>query len=167
MGKTLKVCAAERGGMRVERVWLLFVALSIILVACSGRVTESKSFVDREANVGLDKTKQAPIVPEWSTVSSGEFTGVGHTGEGTARILQNGGLRMLEFSDFSTDRGPDLKVVLSKDGSLEDAVIIGKLEAFSGYQSYGVPGFVDTNQYRYVLIWCEEFNVLFASAELS
>ena len=57
-----------------------------------------------------------------------------------------------------------------KPGSnVEDTMFVdlGRLKAFTGSQNYAVPAGVDPRQYRSVVIWCEQFNVLISPAAIA
>lgn len=76
--------------------------------------------------------------------------------------------------DFSVEAGPDLKIALYEDKnpplSLDlDKVIILSEEAFteySGTMNATIPEVVDINDYSSVVIFCEEYNVNFAYANI-
>ena len=45
-------------------------------------------------------------------------------------------------------------------------VDLGQLKAFTGGQNYAIPDGVDLKNYKSVVIWCEQFNVLISPALL-
>lgn len=97
-------------------------------------------------------------------VVSGTFTsGPGELASGTVKIDDK---NVMTFENFSTNNGPDLKVYISKDLQASSYIRVGDLKSASGAQTYQVPGNPDYGQYKYVLIWCEQFTVLFGSAKL-
>jgi hypothetical protein len=67
---------------------------------------------------------------------------------------------------FSSQNGPDLRVYLSKDANASSYISMGKLKSTTGKQSYEVPGNPDVADYKYIMIWCEQFTVVFGRAEL-
>ena len=98
-----------------------------------------------------------------------------HQGEGAAVLLQDGGQQTLSFiNQFYVTPGPDLYVWLvknpnpktSQDVKDSQSVQLAKLKTPSGNQSYKIPADIDASQYGSVVIWCLEFGVLFAHAEL-
>lgn len=105
--------------------------------------------------------------------SSGEFTNVAHTTNGSARIVMDGDARYLELSeDFGTDSGPDLFVLLHRSDVPEnydesDFSNLGMLEQVSGTQRYLIPEDVDIDDFQSAVIWCRQFNVTFGYAELN
>ena len=106
-------------------------------------------------------------------LSSGQFVGVAHGASGTAAVVELGtGGRVLTFTDFDTDNGPDLRVYLvagpvAGDGDVDDFVDLGGLKGNKGTQQYEIPAGTDTDRYSTVVIWCRAFTVSFAKAGLT
>ena len=46
-------------------------------------------------------------------------------------------------------------------------VDLGRLKAFTGSQNYAIPGGIDLADFRSVVVWCEQFNVLISPATIS
>ena len=93
-----------------------------------------------------------------------------HFGEGTARLIETApGRFTVRLEDFAVRNGPDLFVYLSPDpaGYADGAVELGRLKADRGNQNYEVPSGTDPSSVKSVVIWCKQFAVLFATAELS
>ena len=113
-----------------------------------------------------------PSAPPPAPERIGSFTGADdfHFGEGTARLIETApGQFTLRLEDFAVRNGPDLFVYLSSDadGYAEGAVELGRLKADRGNQNYEVPAGTNLSSVRSVVIWCRQFSVLFATAELS
>ena len=89
-----------------------------------------------------------------------------HEVEGKAILIETDGEKILRFEDFDTINGPDLRIYLSSDLGDDDFVELGKIKATKGNVNYEVPGDVDISKYKYVLVWCKPFKVLFSYAEL-
>ena len=105
------------------------------------------------------------------TTHRGEFEGADsfHFGRGQASLIETApGKYVLRFENFSVRNGPDLFVYLSPnpDGYDSKAVNLGGLKATDGSFNYDVSADVDVSQVRSVVIWCRQFTVLFAHAEL-
>ena len=98
----------------------------------------------------------------------GEFMGADsfHKVKGSAKILKIDNKNYLSLENFESTNGPDLKVYLSEDLNAESYVSLGDLKGNIGNQNYQIPNNTDLEKYQYVLIWCEQFSVLFGSAEL-
>ncbi|MEL6436057.1 MAG: DM13 domain-containing protein [Pseudomonadota bacterium] len=99
-----------------------------------------------------------------------------HRGSGNATILQNGsGETVLRLTEFEVTNGPDLEVWLSavadpqssSDVSGAQWLSLGQLKGNVGDQTYTIPADADVSQYQSVVIWCEQFGVLFSPATLS
>ena len=106
--------------------------------------------------------------------NSGNFVSVDHPTQGQVNIIEDNGAKYLEISsNFKTDRGPNLRVILHNSSTVEPKVQpgeylnLGELQAFQGSQRYQLPQNLDLNEYQSVAIWCEEFNVTFGYATLS
>ena len=93
-----------------------------------------------------------------------------HHGSGSVEVLrhEDDSTTVQLGDDFTTDDGPDLFVVLSPsaEGYADGALTLGALASVSGTSEYDVPDDVIVADFRSVLIWCEEFSVLFAVAPL-
>lgn len=101
-------------------------------------------------------------------LSEGMFMGIGgHTAMGTVKIYNDSGTRkMVVLDPFSSQNGPDLKVYVSKDVGASQYISLGPLKSTNGKQSYEIPGNPDISPYKYVHIWCEQYSVEFARAEM-
>ncbi len=128
--------------------------------------------------VGLGGFAPAAMAQVTATaIASGAFQDAdrSHQGAGTATLAQTSdGRVVLQFTDFEVTRGPDLEVWLVADAAPGTSaavlgsqwVSLGALQSASGAQTYEVPADVDVSAYGSVVIWCEDFSVLFAVASL-
>ena len=139
----------------MKKLKLVTALLFLALVACNkDDATPSGSINDN-----FDPTKA-------TLIKSGNLVGVGHTVSGTATIYDSSGIKTVLLDPYSSQNGPDLKVYLSKDQNASVFISLGKLKSITGKQSYEVPANTDVTDYNYVLIWCQQFSVLFGKAEL-
>lgn len=99
-------------------------------------------------------------------LASGNFINGSHPASGMVGLYTRNGVKKLWISNFSTDSGPDLRVYLAKDRQANSFISLGKLKSATGNQLYDISGMPDHGEYKYVLIWCQQFSVLFGSAEL-
>lgn len=83
---------------------------------------------------------------------------------GAVKIYLEKNHYQLELDEFSISEGPDLKVYLSKSNTPNDFVNLGNLTSETVYT---IPQNVDVSVYSYVLIHCQQYNHLFAIAELT
>ncbi|MEY1554656.1 DM13 domain-containing protein [Yoonia sp. R2331] len=98
-----------------------------------------------------------------------------HRGSGTVSVVTRAdGITELQFTDFEVTNGPDLEVWLtahpdprsSADVKGADWLSLGQLKGNVGNQAYTVPAGTDLSAYPAVVIWCEQFGVLFSPAVL-
>ncbi len=132
----------------------------------------SPLWIDRVVSESL------PAELQLTTQSTGAFVGADtvHQGKGQATVLRSGtGANVLRLTDFEVTNGPDLKVYLAVSESPEKAsdvldggwISLGPLKGNIGDQTYVIPADVDPAKYGSVVIWCEQFSVLFAHATQS
>ena len=121
-------------------------------------------------------TEAAPVASEEAPFQArlthqGEISGADgfHFGGGTAQLIETDpGQYTLRFEDFSVRNGPDLFVYLTPDkNSVDEALNLGDLKATDGAFNYEVPAGTDLSAFGYVIVWCRDFAVLFASAPLA
>lgn len=118
-------------------------------------------------------TAPAPTGP--AVLAAGQFVSQEHPTSGAARLLEQGGARVLRLEGFSTSDGPDVHVWLSTATAGGDwhkyddgrVVKLGKIKATDGNHNYAVPADADLAGLRSVVIWCDRFNVAFGSAPLA
>lgn len=146
------------------------------LDAAKNMTVEEKDMIMRTAAEQNTTTINEPMVmnidqstPKTSLI--GNFIGVGdgiHNAEGQAKILTlSTGSPILRLEDFKSTNGPDVHLYLSSNQQANDFIDLGRLKANIGNQNYQIPLDTDFNKYKYVLIWCQPFSVLFGSAQLN
>lgn len=135
-----------------QLIFLLFSAVTIL--GCK------KSKVD-------DTPSNDIINPAATVLASGSFSGnMSYTVTGTAEFVNDNGKKKLVLRGFSTSNGPDLKVYIATSRQASTIISLGNLKSTSGQQVYDITGMPDFAQYKFALIWCQQFTVLFGSAEL-
>jgi hypothetical protein len=95
-----------------------------------------------------------------------------HYGSGKVNVYND--LLHLE-QDFNVGPGPKYHVYLvpqadiTPDTRVQDTMFVdlGRLKAFSGGQNYPIPEGINLNNYKTVVIWCEQFDVLISPAALT
>ena len=114
---------------------------------------------------------------EAEVVATGSFRDADdrHKGQGIATLvaLPDGG-HEVQLSKFQVTKGPDLEVWLSahpdpqksSDVAGSSWVSLGQLKGNVGDQAYAVPVGTDLGAIKSVVIWCEQFGVLFSPAVL-
>lgn len=100
-------------------------------------------------------------------LKSGNFIGsTNHTVNGSVKLYELQGKKYIYFENFTSTNGPDLKVYIATTINANQFVNIGNLKGVTGSQAYLINNPPDFAQYNKVLIWCQQFSVLFGSATL-
>lgn len=110
-------------------------------------------------------------------VASGEFVHANpsdpvHFGRGKLTLFED--LLHLQ-ADFEVGPGPKFHVYLvpeehvTPDTRVQETMYVdlGRLKAFSGSQNYPIPAGVNLERYKWVVVWCEQFNVLISPARIA
>jgi Electron transfer DM13 len=162
-------------GVQTMRRFLITALVFAVIGFVAGNVffyVVSPLFIDRVVSEGLPPALMADVA------ASGAFTGADnlHRGRGEAQLLVTpSGAQIVRFSDFEVTNGPDLKVWLvkapdpktSEDVRGSEWISLGPLKGNIGDQNYLVPDGVDAKDYGSVVVWCEQFGVLFAAAPMT
>jgi hypothetical protein len=118
-----------------------------------------------------DATPTAPVNDTFDPATAtllrqGTLTGSGsYSVSGLAQLYNSNGKLVLLLDNFSSSNGPDLRVYLSTTTGASSFVNLGKLKSTNGKQSYEIPANTDLSNFKFVLIWCQQFSVLFGKAE--
>ncbi len=118
----------------------------------------------------INKPSTKPVEASASIVQEKSSPVVGtafHPASGNVRVLNTKDGTVIRYENFKTLNGPDLYVYLSNDLDAKDFVNLGLMKATEGNVNYTVPEGVDVTKYKYVLVWCKIFGVLFNSAEIN
>ena len=106
---------------------------------------------------------------ETGPIEYGPYAVIGttaHPAKGEVKIFNDGGKLTVRYENLETINGPDLYVYVSKDQNAKDFIDLGPIKGTKGNINYEVPPGVKLDDYRYVLIWCRPFGVLFNYAEI-
>ncbi len=114
---------------------------------------------------------------EAEVVASGAFRDAdrAHKGMGNASLVAlSGGGHEIQLTEFEVTNGPDLEVWLSAhpdpdakaDVTGNEWLALGQLKGNVGDQAYAIPAGTDVSAFNSVVIWCEQFGVLFSPAAL-
>ena len=108
-------------------------------------------------------------------IARGRFHRVAHLGHGVASVyrVSDGGLT-LRLTEFQTDEGRDLKVLLIAASDVfenetvekSEKLLVASLEKVKGDQTYSLPDQLDLTKYRSVTIWSGRHRVNFMTAPL-
>ena len=151
----------------MKKQWLLVtILLAIVLIGVVWYLA-SPLFIDKTVDEKL------PVInseanPSLTTLYEGNFIDADnfHKTSGKAIVFDSDGKKYLRFEDFQATNGPDLKVYLSNDLDAQDYISLGDLKGNIGDQNYEINDDIDLDNYNNVLIWCEQFSVLFGNAQL-
>jgi Electron transfer DM13 len=100
-------------------------------------------------------------------LKQGSFSGnMSYTVSGSVKLYEYLGKKYVYFENFNSSNGPDLKVYLATSNTASQFVSLGTLKGVSGVQAYEVKNPPDLNQYNKVLIWCQQFGLLFGSSTI-
>src|SRR3990167_5378985 len=117
-------------------------------------------------NIKVDE--KAPIMQGEKNSASVPITGTaGHPASGAVKILRGEKTSYIRYENFKTINGPDLYVYLAKDLDAKEYVNLGAIRATEGNVNYEIPTDVNLQDYKYVMIWCKAFGVLFNYADIS
>ncbi|MEE9427513.1 MAG: DM13 domain-containing protein [Paracoccaceae bacterium] len=111
-------------------------------------------------------------------LATGSFAGVDgvHQAKGDVTLLrQADGTVQLQFAGFEVTNGPDLKVWMiahpdpqgAGDIKESEQLRLSQLKGNIGDQVYTLPADTDVNAFKSVVIYCQQFSFMFASAPLS
>lgn len=126
-------------------------------------------FIKRVVNEEIPESMKG----SFRTVREGEFQKIDfiHKASGKAMVLEGtDGKRIVRFDQFEVTNGPDLYVYLVKNptptdkASLGKFLNLGKLKGTTGSQNYEIPPGADG--YDTIVIWCQQFGVLFSYAAM-
>jgi hypothetical protein len=161
------------------KVIYLTLVIVIVLVALWAIFRPETLLIDKQVDEPAPQTTtttpQTNVPPKDTVLSTGKFRSGEHETEGVATVQQTvNGKKILRLSDFRTDNGPDVHVMLvpndqvtkSSDVKVEEAVDLGLIKGNIGNQNYEIPANVDVSQYHAVTIWCKRFAVNFGAASL-
>ncbi|WP_286150188.1 DM13 domain-containing protein [Mycobacterium sp. ST-F2] len=137
---------------------------ALTLTACGANEMKSAGSSSPASAAMTSAMTSAAMTPS-ATTRMGEFTGLnGKHVAGAAKVTGGN----LEFSNFTSDEGPDLHVYLTK-GSTESDVAAGKQISAIKYdqatQSFPLTG-IDTAGYTTVVIHCDKAKAVFGAASL-
>lgn len=111
-------------------------------------------------------SKDDLATPPANAAFKGDFVSVAHKTTGIATIDQE--KTALTLTNFKTDSGPDLNIYLttSLNAITSDFIDLGDIKGVKGNYTYDLPEQVDYTLYKFVIVWCVDFDVNFGYAEL-
>ncbi len=134
---------------------IIFGVLTVLVLCCGPEDATPTTPI----NDTFDPT-MATLLRQGNLMGSSSYT-VG----GVAQLYDDTGKLVLLLDNFSSSNGPDLRVYLSTTTGNTSFVNLGKLKSTTGKQSYEIPAGTDLTEFKFVLIWCQQFSVLFGKSE--
>ncbi|KAA1417027.1 DM13 domain-containing protein [Nocardioides humilatus] len=171
-------------GLLVFQPWLLFIDDEVDEADETGQVVAT-------ASEGLSQTAFPTDEPSASDsgeprrveLAAADFIDGEHGTSGRAILyLRDDGTRYLRLEDLDTSNGPDLHVWITDQRSGGDCggcfgswmsyddgryVELGDLKGNQGSQNYEIPADANLGGMKSVVIWCDQFNVAFGTADIS
>ena len=132
---------------------LLMIPVLLLLLAC-----------EEKGELTKDGFNVATINQDAVLKYHGTFvptSGISATGD--VEIYLENNQYKVKLNNFVVTDGPDLKIYLSKAATPNDFVSLGNLTSAT---VYNVPQGVDVTGYSHILIHCQQYNHLFAIAQL-
>ncbi len=134
---------------------IIFGLLAVLVLACGAEDATPTAPV----NDTFDPTK-ATLLRQGNLTGSNNYKV-----SGVAQLYNENGKLVLLLDDFSSSNGPDLRVYLSTTSGAASFVNLGKLKSTTGKQSYEIPAGTNLTEFKFVLIWCQQFSSLFGKSE--
>lgn len=140
---------------KMNKLLLAFSFVAVMAAACNKQNATPTGMIDEMID----------------TTASLNYTGMFCCGvegpvSGTVNVYMKDGKYQLELTDFTVTNGPDLHVYLAKEVEAINFIDLGKLKSTNGNQVYDITGTPDFAMYKYALIYCQQFSVLFGQSEL-
>lgn len=137
---------------------------SLVFLAFLGLTACSKS-AETPDQAPVDNSSFNPATA--TLLRQGSLTGnMNYAVSGTVKLYAAHGKHYLRFENFSSSNGPDLKVYLSADTRATQFLSLGNLKGVSGTQTYEITQMPDFARLNHLLIWCQQFSVLFGHSVL-
>jgi len=147
---------------------LIFAAYWLLSPLVIDTVVDEEITIDisRFSNTDEDVSETQKNNKEKNTVEirQGSFIDADSTHFASGDVYVSG--QDISFVNLDSTNVPDGRVYLSNNIDATDFVDIGSLKGNKGNQNYKVAEDINTQDYKYVLIWCRAFSVLVGSAEI-
>lgn len=148
----------------------MFKKVTIIAVAIIALIIGYYLISPLFRNVKLDESFPIASPSKVTNTEGAKIVGTqGHPASGQVRVVEDtvSGTAYIRYENFKTINGPDIYIYLAKDLEAKEYVSLGKVRATEGSINYAVPKGVQARDYRYVMVWCKTFGVLFNYADIS
>lgn len=163
--------------VNMKKITLIIIVISILGVAWYGlspllnnkKVDDALPTLDAQRERNAENAEQAvdpsPVVSLDKAVTITDTPL--HPASGQVRIVETGRKKILRYENYKTINGPDIRVYLATDINATEFIDLGSIKGTEGNINYDIPEGTDLDKYHWALTWCEDFSVLFNSADLN
>jgi hypothetical protein len=150
----------------------LIIIVSIIVLGI-GYYLISPLFINIKIDESIPSSSTKDVrdnqpAPNEIEIKSAKVIGTtGHAASGFVRIVRDGSDSYIRYENFKTINGPDIYVYLAKDLDAKEYISLGRVKATEGNINYKIPEDINIEDYKYAMIWCKAFGVLFNYADIS
>jgi hypothetical protein len=138
------------------------------ILLCLGMLSSSCGEEELSEGPNISTVDMAPADKMESGL--GIFTSYAHDLSGKAILLCGSDSKAIRLEDFNMLAGPDVYVFVSKSNNYSKANVIEIAKLTSGYLDSDINFEFNassyTNEYKFVLVYCVQYNSLFGYAEL-
>jgi hypothetical protein len=126
---------------------------------------------EEDISTGNNSTASDAIPEGKNETGEGTFTGYAHALSGRASLLCGAdNNKVVRLEDFNMLAGPDVYVFVSKTNNYSKANVLEVAKLTSGYKDSDINLEFNADKYnsdyKFVLVYCVQFNSLFGFAEL-
>ncbi len=145
----------------------MFLGIIIVLLIGIAWYGFSPLFMNKKVNDALPS-------PADGTETEGEISArvpikptTAHPASGFVRIIKTTKGHIVRYEEYKTINGPDVRVYLAKDLDAKEYIDLGPIKGTEGNINYPIPKGINISDYDYILTWCEDFSILFNSANIT
>jgi hypothetical protein len=144
--------------------WILFAVGLPVLVVLWWAFRPEKLWINQKVNEPAPLEASGDPQP----ILTGRFEGKARQAGGRATIYKKaGGDEYLRLSDFTSQNGPDVHVLLAQsENPGPDRIDLGPLKSDRGDQNYDLPAATDLDKYRTVVTYSQQSNAVLGLAKL-
>ncbi len=144
----------------MKQLILLFVSAVLLTAASCSKSSDNKPDPQPVVDSSFSPAKA-------TLLKQGSFSGnMSYTVSGVVKLYEFQGKKYLHFETYNGSSGPDLRVYISTTFQASQFVSLGAIKTNAGTQTYLINNPPDFTQFNKILIWCQQFSVLFGSATL-
>jgi hypothetical protein len=124
-----------------------------------------------EIMMSIQEPRESADPPANAQISKmGAFTSFAHNLGGNSILYDSVHSKILRFENYNMNQGPDVYVFLSKANNYSSANVLKIAKLTKGYSNasinFDVDSSINLDNYRFVLVYCVQYNSLFGYTEL-